>query len=151
MIGFQITATSPTHPNFHFSRSSWSEGEVWLKHALGAAAPDGADAITNMQNAAIEGIEKGFENLKKVFLDNLGGILVCPILVQVVIDNTKKFSANLLPNEDKGIAELAAGMKKFNLGRLVCLMILTAIKAYLTEELIPNNSHNGQLSIVINL
>ena len=151
MIGFQLTATSPTHPGFRFCRSCWSEGEIWLKHALGAVAPDGADAITNIQATAIEGIEKGFDNLKKIFLDNLGGAVWCPILVQVVIDETKKFSVNLLPNEDKGIAELAAGMDRFKLGRFVCLMILAAIKAYLVEELIPNNSQSGQISIVINL
>ena len=151
MIGFQLTATSPTHPGFRFCRSCWSEGEIWLSHALGAVAPDGADAITEMQEEAIKGIEKGFDNLKKIFLDQLGGTVWCPILVEVVIDKTKQFSAHLLPNEDKGVAELAAGMERFKLGRFVCLMILAAIKAYLLEELIPNNSQSGQLSIVINL
>ena len=104
-----------------------------------------------MQEEAIKGIEKGFDNLKKIFLDQLGGTVWCPILVEVVIDKTKQFSAHLLPNEDKGVAELAAGMERFKLGRFVCLMILAAIKAYLLEELIPNNSQSGQLSIVINL
>lgn len=65
MIGFKLNATG-SH-GFKFSSSSWTEGSIWIKHALEVVPKN---PLKTAQKGLIDGIEDQFKKLGQIMFWN---------------------------------------------------------------------------------
>lgn len=61
MIGFKLDATGSQ--GFHFSSSAWTEGDIWIAHALKAVPKS---PLKQGQGAIVNAIERQFNKLGQV-------------------------------------------------------------------------------------
>jgi hypothetical protein len=65
MIGFKLNATG-SH-GFKFSSSAWTEGKIWIKHALKVVPKN---PLKKAQTGLIDGIEDQFKKLGQIMFWN---------------------------------------------------------------------------------